>query len=131
MVYTLFIFSFSKCSLFDNSNIFGSCIIHILYTGCAKIKKNNSGAKRLISTNTWLHFLAPTQHCFSLTCLLWPPLGVLALYSLFLYLDPPPPFPSPSDWVRLFSSQTIFCINTPAIPTSYFSYLHCLWRWNR
>ena len=26
---------------------FGSCIIHILYTGCAKIKKNNSGAKGL------------------------------------------------------------------------------------
>jgi len=26
---------------------FGSCIIHILYTGCAKIWKNNSGAKRL------------------------------------------------------------------------------------
>ena len=26
---------------------FGCCIIHILYTGCAKIKKNNSGAKRL------------------------------------------------------------------------------------
>jgi len=25
--------------LFHNSNIFGSCIIHILYTGCAKIKK--------------------------------------------------------------------------------------------
>jgi len=39
----------SKCSLFHNSNIFGSCIIHILYTGCAKIKKNNSGAKRLRS----------------------------------------------------------------------------------
>jgi len=37
----------SKCSLFHNPNIFGSCIIHILYTGCAKIKKNNSGAKRL------------------------------------------------------------------------------------
>jgi len=33
--------------LFHNSNVFGSCIIHILYTGCAKIKKNNSGAKRL------------------------------------------------------------------------------------
>jgi len=29
----------SKCSLFHNSNMFGSCIIHILYTGCAKIKK--------------------------------------------------------------------------------------------
>ena len=30
---------FSKCSLFHNCNVFGSCIIHILYTGCAKIKK--------------------------------------------------------------------------------------------
>ena len=37
----------SKCGSFHNSNIFGSCFIHILYTGCAKIKKNNSGAKRL------------------------------------------------------------------------------------
>jgi hypothetical protein len=47
MVYTLcFLFSL-KCSLFHNPNLFGSCIIHILYTECAKIKKNNSGAKRL------------------------------------------------------------------------------------
>jgi hypothetical protein len=47
MVYTLLFFS-SKCSLFHNSNLFGSCIIHILYTSCAKIKKkNNSGAKML------------------------------------------------------------------------------------
>jgi len=38
IVYTLGFFS-SKCSLFHNYNIFGSCIIHILYTGCAKIKK--------------------------------------------------------------------------------------------
>jgi len=30
--------------------VFGTCIIHILYTECAKIKKNNSGAKRLIDT---------------------------------------------------------------------------------
>jgi len=29
----------SKFSLFHNYNVFGSCIIHILYTGCAKIKK--------------------------------------------------------------------------------------------
>ena len=46
MIYSPF-FSSSKCSLFHNSNEFGSCIIHILYTGCAKIEKNNSGAKRL------------------------------------------------------------------------------------
>jgi hypothetical protein len=38
-VYTLRFFSSSKCSLFHNSNVFGSCIIHILYTGYAKIKK--------------------------------------------------------------------------------------------
>ena len=33
---------------FHNSNFFGSCIIHILYTECAEVeKKNNSGAKGL------------------------------------------------------------------------------------
>ena len=37
----------SKCSLFHNANLFGSCIIHILYTGCAKIKKNISCANGL------------------------------------------------------------------------------------
>ena len=30
-------FFFSKCRLFHNATIFGSCIIHILHTGCAKI----------------------------------------------------------------------------------------------
>ena len=49
-----FFFS-SKCSLFHNSNLFGSCIIHILYTGCAKIKRNNSEAKRLIGLHTEPH----------------------------------------------------------------------------
>ena len=29
----------SKYSLFHYANLFGSCIIHILYTGCAKIEK--------------------------------------------------------------------------------------------
>jgi hypothetical protein len=45
VVYTLSFFS-SKCSLFHNSNIFGSCTIHILYTGCAKIKKIIPAPKR-------------------------------------------------------------------------------------
>ena len=44
----LSVFFYLICSLFHNSNLFGSCIIHILYTECAKIKKNNSGTKRLI-----------------------------------------------------------------------------------
>jgi len=51
MVNTLHFLS-SKRSMFHNSSVFGSCIIHILYTGCAKIKKNNSGAKRLIHRAT-------------------------------------------------------------------------------
>ena len=37
-LYSPFFFS-SKCSLFHNANQFGSCIIHILYTECDKIKK--------------------------------------------------------------------------------------------
>ena len=52
MLYTLRFFFSSKCSLFRNAYLFGSCIIHILYTGCAKIKKNNSGAKGLRMSGT-------------------------------------------------------------------------------
>ena len=37
--YVLSVFSSSKCSLLHNSNVFGSGIIHILYTVCAKILK--------------------------------------------------------------------------------------------
>jgi len=31
------LFFSSKCRLFHNATFFGSCIIHILHTGCAKI----------------------------------------------------------------------------------------------
>ena len=45
-------FPFQNAICFIYSNVFGSCIIHILYTGCANIKKqNNSGAKRLMATS--------------------------------------------------------------------------------
>ena len=70
-IYSSFFLS-SKCSLFHISNVFGSCIIHILYTGCAKIKKNNNyGAKRLK-----LQFVPARQHCVAVTsptvrCLLY------------------------------------------------------------
>jgi len=43
MLYTLRFFFSSKCSLFHNSNAFGSCIIHILIQGVQKFKKYNSG----------------------------------------------------------------------------------------
>ena len=45
-LYSPFFFS-SKCSLFHNANLFGPCIIHILHTGCAEIKKNSSSARGL------------------------------------------------------------------------------------
>jgi len=51
-LYSPFFFS-SKCSLFHNANLFSCCIIHILYTECAKIKKNISGAKGLRHTNNY------------------------------------------------------------------------------
>ena len=37
-------FSSSKCRLFHNATFYGSCIIHISNTECAKIKKKISGA---------------------------------------------------------------------------------------
>ena len=58
-IYYPFFFS-SKCSLFHNSNIFDSCIIHILDTGCAKVKKNNSGPKSLMRKE-----LVVTRQCFT------------------------------------------------------------------
>ena len=46
MLYTVRFFS-SKCSLFHNANFFGSCIIHILYTVCAEIKKKKIRRQRV------------------------------------------------------------------------------------
>jgi len=37
-IYSPLLFS-SKCSFFHNSSVFGSCIIHILYTGVLQLKK--------------------------------------------------------------------------------------------
>ena len=37
MLHSLHFFFSSKCHLFHNATFFGSCVIHILYTGCAKI----------------------------------------------------------------------------------------------
>jgi len=51
MLHNLRFFFSSKCRLFHNATFFGSCIIHILNTGCAKILKGNSGAKVLTGQN--------------------------------------------------------------------------------
>ena len=52
MLYNLHFFS-SKCRLFLNATLFGFCITHILNTGCAKIWKKKSVAKRLIMQGTY------------------------------------------------------------------------------
>jgi hypothetical protein len=51
MVYVLLLFLFKMKFFFHNSNIFGSCIIHILYTGCAKIKKKFLRQKVKVAIN--------------------------------------------------------------------------------
>jgi hypothetical protein len=76
MLYTLRFFFSSKCSLFHNANMFGSYIIHILYTGCAKIKKN-SGAKGLI----W-KFLKLVWSWTGVSSLLFLPAVVATHYAL-------------------------------------------------
>ena len=52
MLYTLRFFLSSKCSLFHTANLFGFCIIHILCTGCAKIKKKKIRRQRVKATDT-------------------------------------------------------------------------------
>jgi len=42
---------------------------------------------------------------------------VVAIHNLFLYSDPPPPFHRPSNWLRLFLSQTFSHKNTPTFST--------------
>ena len=44
---TLSLFFSSKCRLFHNATFFGSCVIHILYTGCVKIKKKKFRRQRV------------------------------------------------------------------------------------
>jgi len=48
-IYSPSFFCSSKCSLFHNSKVFGSCIIQILYTGCAKTKKKKFRRQKLKS----------------------------------------------------------------------------------
>ena len=58
----LSVFFSSKCSLFHNSNVFGSCI-NVLFTfyiqAVLKFKKNHSGAKRLMPATVDTVLCAP------------------------------------------------------------------------
>jgi len=65
MLYTLRFFFSSKFNLFHNANFFGSCIIHILYTGCAKLKKNNYSSKGLKRAKNNRYFTRRPTHIFN------------------------------------------------------------------
>jgi hypothetical protein len=61
MLHTLHFFS-SKCHLLHNATFFGSCIVRILHTGCAKIEMANSGAKKLNRTVFKVEFVLRSKH---------------------------------------------------------------------
>ena len=76
MFYTLRFFS-SKCSLFHNANLFGSCIIHILYTGCAKIKKKyfrRQRANRLVKVRNASKILVSETEDLGFDAGIFPPI---------------------------------------------------------
>ena len=61
-------FSLQNAVYFIMLPFFGSCVIHILYTGCAKIKKKNSGAKGLKDNKHFalvLELFLTFRHVFS------------------------------------------------------------------
>ena len=52
MLHTLVFFS-SKCRSFHNATFFGSCVIQILYTACAKIKKKKKIRRQRVNSILW------------------------------------------------------------------------------
>jgi len=58
------VFSSSKCSLFHNSNLLGSCFIHILYTVFAKMKKIIQAPKGQSYSWSGPRFAVPTTNFF-------------------------------------------------------------------
>ena len=75
MVYTLLFFS-SKCSLLHNPNLFGSCIIKILYTGVLKLKN-------IYSTNIGTEYF---KH--GIYSPFFPPLHNAVCFIILTYLVP-------------------------------------------
>ena len=78
MVYTVRFFPSSKCSLFHNSNIFGSCIIHILY-----IYSTNIGTE-YFKHGIYSPFFFPLQNAVCSIILRYF-VPVLTTFYLFIY----------------------------------------------
>ena len=93
MVYTL-----QNAVCFITLNVFDSCIIHILYTGCAKIKKfRRQNVKHIFHDGLLKHssiwFLSPTLSFSKILCVLKDevnlfPSAVIIIYSnIFIYCN--------------------------------------------
>jgi len=82
-------FSPSKCSLFHNSNILGSCISHILYTVCAKIKTDKRCILYIYSTNIGTEYFKRTVNSpFFFKCSLFHNSNILgSLISQILFTE--------------------------------------------
>ena len=86
MLYNLLYFS-SKCVLFHNANLFGSCIIHILHTGVLKLK-NNSAPKGLnnpvlIKWSSRLHKFPSRQQTTPITRIR----GAISPLPLYIFMN--------------------------------------------
>ena len=108
-----FFFS-SKYSLFHNANLFGSCIIHILYTGCAKIKKRYFRRQRVniprnIKMRSWCMFLH-TIFFLSFT--------TSYLATTFLAFGCPVHIANVSSSVSCLETSTFFCVSLSVISGS-------------
>ena len=62
--------------MFHNSNVFGSCIVHILYTECAKFKKNQFRRQKVKLLPLYMAVVFPM-----------PLHGYIYMYYIFIHLD--------------------------------------------
>ena len=87
MLHTLRFFLSSKCRLFHNATFFGSCVIHILYTECAKIKKKKIRRQRVKRNGT--RSLVETRcHQIRITCTGTPVQRCVYIAHLFIIKKP-------------------------------------------
>ena len=75
----------------------------------------------------YIHFWLPVAAMAEPRASMW----VITLHYLLCNWTRPLPHHSPSCWLRLFSSQTFPCKDTPTILKFSHSTPTCLWRWNR
>jgi len=126
VVYTLRFLS-SKCSLFHNSNVFGSCIIHILYTGMLNRGRTAPlNSKRCIlyiySTNVGTEYFkhgiySPCFHLQNAVCFIILTYLVPVLFTFYIHV-----MINRGRTAPLTSERCILYIYSTNIGTEYFKH---------